>query len=146
MPGLWEWPTPVLCLGPRNALELGYLRKAGMEFVVGLDLFSEHPDILVGDMHDLKFRDNSFGLVWASHSLEHARDIGQTLGEVARVLKPGGWLVAAWPTEFRPNWHDRDLGTPASLVGALPGGQLLMSHFYRSGGSAEYLAVFRVQK
>jgi len=31
MPGLWPWPEPVLCLGPRNELELGYLRKAGMD-------------------------------------------------------------------------------------------------------------------
>ena len=146
MPGLWAWPEPVLCLGPRNEFELAYLRKARMDFVVGLDLFSQHPDIRVGDMHALKFPDNTFGMVWASHSLEHSRAIKQVLGEVSRVLRPGGWLVAAWPTEFQPNWHDRDLGTPENLVGELPGGQLLMSRFYRSGESAEYLAIFRINK
>jgi len=146
MPGLWPWPEPVLCLGPRNELEIGYLRKAGMDFVVGLDLFSQHPDILVGDMHALKFADSSFGLIWASHVLEHSRHIGVVLGEVARVLKPGGWLVAAWPTQFYPNWHDQDLGEPSDVVASLPGGQILMSRHYQSGASAEYLALFRVDK
>ncbi len=42
----------------------------------------------------LPFGDASFGLVMARQVLHHARDLRQLLREVARVLKPGGVLVA----------------------------------------------------
>ncbi len=146
MPGLWPWPEPVLCLGPRNDRELAYLRQAEMQSVIGLDLFSQHPDILVGDMHAMTFPDNQFGTIWASHVLEHSRDLSRVLGEISRVAKPGGWLVAAWPTAFPPNWHDRDLGHPDAVAMHLPGGQVLMSLRYEAGGSAEYFGLFRINK
>src|SRR5919109_4184542 len=41
----------VLCVGCRNALELDRFRARGFEEVVGIDLFSQRPDILVMDMH-----------------------------------------------------------------------------------------------
>lgn len=42
----------------------------------------------------LPFENATFGLVMARQVLHHARDLGQLLREVARVLKPGGVLVA----------------------------------------------------
>ncbi len=163
-PGHWPWPAPVLCLGPRNGLELAYIRKAIEEpsacdqaccggphptrTVEGLDLFSLDKDIRVGDMHKMPYQDNAFGLVWASHVLEHARDIGAVLGEIRRVLRPGGWLFAAYPTEFKTNWHDRyDLGDPRNLM-ALGLGQsrLIYGHAIRRGESAEWSGLLEVHK
>jgi SAM-dependent methyltransferase len=105
--GPWPWPSPILCLGPRNGLELDYLEQASTREVVGLDLFSSDPRIRVGDMHAMPFADNAFGLIWASHVLEHAHHPGQVLDEIERVLRPGGYVFAAWPTGFKTNWHDR---------------------------------------
>lgn len=148
MPGLWPWPEPILCLGPRNAYELGYLRKAcGADCgtVVGLDLFSTHPDILVGDMHDLKFPDDSFGLVWASHVLEHARDLDRVIAEVRRVVRHEGWIFAAYPTDFKPTWHDRhDIGHPRALL--VSNDRLLFAHYTRAGASAEWSGLIQVRK
>jgi len=45
---------------------------------------------LAGDVERLPFADASFDLVVANDSLEHFRDPGAALREVARVLKPGG--------------------------------------------------------
>lgn len=46
-----------------------------------------------GDGVDLEFPDSSFDGVWAFESLMHM-DRGQALAEIARVLRPGGRLVA----------------------------------------------------
>jgi SAM-dependent methyltransferase len=43
----------------------------------------------------LSFADASFDLVYARQVLHHARDLAQACREIARVLKPGGRLIAA---------------------------------------------------
>jgi SAM-dependent methyltransferase len=45
---------------------------------------------LAGDAERLPFAEATFDLVVANDSLEHFRDPGAALGELARVLKPGG--------------------------------------------------------
>jgi SAM-dependent methyltransferase len=142
------WPEPVLCLGPRNGLELQYLRAEGIGRVVGLDLFSLSPDIKVGDMHDMPFPANSFGMIWASHVLEHARDAHQVAAEILRVLKPSGYLFFAYPANFTPNWHDRhSYGEPSGFRDRyFPGHQLLYSDNCRSGDSEEWSGLMRSWK
>ena len=49
------------------------------------------------DMHDLQFRDEEFGLVWARHSLEHSPFPLLALSEFKRVLAPGGRLYVEVP-------------------------------------------------
>ncbi len=41
----------------------------------------------------LPFADESFDLVWAAETLGYAADMSATLGDIARVLKPGGRFV-----------------------------------------------------
>jgi len=101
-------------------------------------------------MHALKFPDNSFGMIWASHALEHAREPTKVLSEIRRILKPGGWLFAAYPTDFTITWHDRhDYGYPVQLLTVYEGlapGRVLYSHFTRAGESAEWSGLIEVQK
>jgi SAM-dependent methyltransferase len=93
----------VLCVGCRNAIELDLFRAAGVGDVVGIDLVSQRPDILVMDMHDMTFEDDTFDAVYASHSLEHAYDTRKVVGELARVGRPDAVAGVEVP-----------LGTPAS--------------------------------
>jgi dolichol-phosphate mannosyltransferase len=51
------------------------------------------------DAQSLPFRSERFGLVLANCALEHVENIGSALGEIARVLKPGGRLVFTVPSE-----------------------------------------------
>jgi SAM-dependent methyltransferase len=49
----------------------------------------------------LPFPDESFDVVVAGELLEHIRDPGGLVDEAARVLRPGGRLVASVPNGFR---------------------------------------------
>jgi SAM-dependent methyltransferase len=49
---------------------------------------------IVGDVQDLPFDDESFDCVVAAWMLYHVSDVPRALGELARVLRPGGRFVA----------------------------------------------------
>jgi SAM-dependent methyltransferase len=51
-------------------------------------------DARVGDVQDLPFDDGEFDAALAAWILYHVPDLDRALGEVARVLRPGGVLVA----------------------------------------------------
>ena len=52
-------------------------------------------DARVGDVQELPFQNGSFDVVVAAWMLYHAPDLHGAVGEIARVLRPGGRLVAA---------------------------------------------------
>lgn len=51
-------------------------------------------DASVGDVQDLPFADGSFDTVVAAWMLYHVPDVNRALAEIARVLRPGGALIA----------------------------------------------------
>lgn len=53
-----------------------------------------HVEVLEGDMQALQFPAASFDLVLLMHALTYAERPGQAVAEAARVLRPGGRLVA----------------------------------------------------
>ncbi|MBR6478020.1 MAG: methyltransferase domain-containing protein [Lachnospiraceae bacterium] len=54
-----------------------------------------HFDHKVIDFHDIPFGDEVFDLVIANHVLFYAKDFKKVLGEIRRVLKPGGRLICS---------------------------------------------------
>jgi ubiquinone/menaquinone biosynthesis C-methylase UbiE len=95
---------------PRRVLEVGggegetaerIVRELGVE-LVGIDqseaMVAEQRargiDARVGDVQDLPFRDDEFDVAVAAWMLYHVPDLDRGLAELARVLKPGGVLVA----------------------------------------------------
>ena len=112
-----------LAPGTRDVLELacgnGYnlallaRRNPGVGFV-GVDLVTSQvkravgvladlprADARVGDFQSLAIADGSQDCVYVVESLCHATDLARALGEVARVLRPGGRLVVVdgWRAE-----------------------------------------------
>ncbi len=80
-------------------LELGvgeypYARSAT---TVSLDIDLTYGPDAQGDAHALPFATASFDTVVASQVFEHLHTPARALGEVARVLRPGGRLVLAVP-------------------------------------------------
>jgi SAM-dependent methyltransferase len=105
--GRLEPDARVLCVGCRNGVELDEFRARGFEDVVGIDLFSQRPDILVMDMHRMTFPDGSFDVVFASHALEHSYDLATVVGEIGRVARDGGVVALEVPVGGRASEADR---------------------------------------
>jgi 2-polyprenyl-3-methyl-5-hydroxy-6-metoxy-1,4-benzoquinol methylase len=73
-----------------------------------------------GSLEEQNYPDNNFDAVTLNHVIEHVPDPVRTLGECARILKPGGKLVLFTPNSaslghrlFRKNW--RGLEPPRHL-------------------------------
>jgi SAM-dependent methyltransferase len=88
---------------------------------VGVDVDAEalegqQRETVVADMRELPFGDDSFASVVSVHSVEHVPDPERILGEVARVLEPGGTaafvtpnrLTFAVPDEVIDPYHYRE--------------------------------------
>jgi len=76
-----------------------YIGGAGSrpEGYVNLDLFPLPGVDVAADAEHLPFRDNMFRCVECDAVLEHVRDPGQVLREIARVLAPGGHAHVVTP-------------------------------------------------
>jgi SAM-dependent methyltransferase len=97
----------VLCVGCRNGLELDRFRARGFKDVTGIDVFSQRDDIRVMDMHEMTFPDNSFDVVYASHSLEHAYDLRRVAEEIVRVAREGAVVGVEVPVRVQASTADR---------------------------------------
>jgi SAM-dependent methyltransferase len=134
---------------PRRVLEVGggegelaerIRNELGAE-VIGIDQsermveIQRHKgiDARVGDAHELPFEDGEFDVAVAAWMLYHVRDLDRTLSELARVLRPGGLLVAVTNAtdHLQELW---DLAGRASSIGRFTfrsenGEELLRRHF-----------------
>lgn len=68
------------------------------EVCLNLDAF--HNVDVVGDAENLPFLEGTFDTVICNSVLEHVRDPEQAAREMARVLKPGGWVYSEVPFLF----------------------------------------------
>ena len=84
----------VLCLGARLGTEVRALHSLGY-FAVGIDLNpgEKNAYVLPGDFHAVVFPDDSVDAVY-TNTLDHVFDLDKMLGEVRRVLRPGGIFFA----------------------------------------------------
>lgn len=96
----------VLCVGCRNGMELDAFRARGLADVRGIDIFSQRDDILVMDMHAMTFPDDSFDVVYTSHSLEHSFDVDAVGRELVRVARDGATLAVEVPVAHKGSEAD----------------------------------------
>ncbi len=119
---------PHINLKGKNVLDVGcglggkdlfYLLK-GARRVTGLDIsqtnaqiaqscFTERepdssrcPGLVVADAAAMPFADNSFDLAISTYTFEHLADPAKVLGEIQRVIKPGGEVFISFPPYFSP--------------------------------------------
>jgi SAM-dependent methyltransferase len=106
----------VLAFAPGCVLEVGYgqgqfsaaLVEAGID-VIATDQSEQMVELTAArgvearraDVEDLPFQDRAFDCVVANFMLYHVPDLPRALYEIARVLRPGGVLVAATNSEHK---------------------------------------------
>lgn len=108
----------ILCVGSRNMGEINYFKSIGACDVTGIDLFSENEEILIMDMHDMRFPDNSFDVILSSHSLEHSFNPQRVVSEFLRVVRNCGFIVIEVPVNCHtanPNIDRWDFETLENL-------------------------------
>lgn len=69
-------------------------------------LSDEKIDFVLGDMHKMPFKNNSFDKAVSSEVLEHLSNDTLALKEIFRILKPGGTLVVSVPSINYPLFWD----------------------------------------
>ena len=91
---------------------------------------AQHPAgtwaLSAADVTRLPFIDNGFDVVICAEVLEHVRDHGQALTELARVLKPSGELIISVPR----HWPERLCWALSSTYRNTPDGHI---RIYRTG-------------
>lgn len=99
---------PVLDLGCGRGLWMERLTGRGLR-PVGVEhereraaVAARHGPVVSGDGASLPFADATMALVWCTHVLHHLPDPARVLGEVRRVLRPGGALLLAESVEDNP--------------------------------------------
>ena len=56
----------------------------------------------VADVRDLPFRDSSFDAIYSMGTIEHFDETERAIGEISRVLKPGGRAIVGVPNRYDP--------------------------------------------
>lgn len=65
--------------------------------------FAEWPDVTyqTASVCELPFADQTFDAIFYHHVIEHVDAPERSLGELTRVLRPGGWLFTGTPNRHR---------------------------------------------
>lgn len=98
----------VLDVGCGSGADSAALGSAGAE-VIGIDLTAaqlrDRPPatiVVAGDGRALPFPSGSFDAVVCSNVLEHTPNPEDLLCEMARVVRPGGWMWVSWTNWYSP--------------------------------------------
>jgi 2-polyprenyl-3-methyl-5-hydroxy-6-metoxy-1,4-benzoquinol methylase len=103
-------------------------------------------EFLVGDFNSLDIS-RSFDLVWASHVLEHQRNVGSFLERLVSHCKSDGWVVITVPDPHRDLLGGHlTLWTPGLLLYNLVMVGLDMSEAKHIRGTQEFTVAFRPKR
>lgn len=105
----------VLSVGCRFETELLYLLGYGFRNVRGLDLISYSPWVDIGNMHDMPYSDDAWGVVVLGWALSYSDTPERAAREVVRVTRRGGIVAVA--VSYYPRFRLEDAARTGRLVG-----------------------------
>lgn len=85
----------ILIIGPRYESEIYGLYGLGFKRsnILAIDSISYSKKIIVGDMHNTTFPDNSFDLVIAGWVLAYSKNHQKAMNEIFRIIKNNGLVI-----------------------------------------------------
>ena len=100
-------PKKLLHIAPEPVLEPKFRSTPGVDYLSG-DLM--RPNVMAKvDICNMTFEDDSFDVAFCSHVLEHVPDDRAAMAEFARVLRPTGFALFAFPMAKGPTTEDPTL-------------------------------------
>lgn len=87
----------VLNAGCGNRDISGIVMAGDRGAVVNYDMRSTIPGAILGSLNEMPFADEEFDTIVCNGVLEHVSDVDSVMRELARTLKPGGYLIASVP-------------------------------------------------
>lgn len=91
----FKTPLHVLHIAPEVCFMHRFEKQHGEHYIT-MDIESPLAKVKA-DIHQMPFGDNTFDVVLCNHVLEHVADDIKAMGEIKRVLKPGGWAILQVP-------------------------------------------------
>lgn len=84
----------VLLLGCGDAGEINFLQQLGYK-TAAFDIVRSSGTDFLADAHRLPLHNETFDMVLSMQVLEHLHSPWVAVGEIARVLRPGGWFIGS---------------------------------------------------
>jgi SAM-dependent methyltransferase len=104
-------PKRMLHIAPEACLEPKFRRIPGLNYLTA-DLLDPGAMVMM-DITDIQYPDNSFDVIYCSHVLEHVPDDRKAMRELHRVLAPDGWAVLQVPITAGRTFEDPSVVDPA---------------------------------
>ncbi len=96
----------VLHVAPEQCFYGRFRKMKNLDYLTA-DLDSPIADVKM-DIHNIQYPDNTFDVILCNHVLEHVTNDIQCMGELCRVLKPGGWAIMQVPLDPTKEKTDED--------------------------------------
>ncbi|ODV48844.1 methyltransferase family protein [Methanohalophilus euhalobius] len=120
--------------------EIGPGDEKKMKDSIGIDIRKTKETNIIGDAHDMPFKNDCFDYVCSSHVIEHFShcEVDNVLSEWTRILKPEGTLEILCPDlrarsllfALKPSWGN---------IQNIYGGQDYSANYHKSGFSYKLL-------
>jgi SAM-dependent methyltransferase len=102
-------PDRMLDVGSADGPSVEWMRTSGRRVTLDVDPRGlKAGEGVCGSALALPFGDATFDVVGAFDVVEHCEPEDQALSELARVLRPGGWLLLSVPA-YQWAWSDHDV-------------------------------------
>lgn len=101
----------LLHLAPEAEFERKLKSIPGIQYL-SADLLNPHAMVEM-DITHIQSPEAAFDIILCSHVLEHIPEDRKAMGELFRVLKPGGWALIQVPTSNKGTFEDPSVTDPA---------------------------------
>ncbi|TSA24510.1 MAG: SAM-dependent methyltransferase, partial [Bacteroidetes bacterium] len=107
----------ILHIAPEGCIRALLMSLPNIEYRSGVKYYEGYyydRKVNLMDLTSLPFEINSFDVVLCNHVLEHVEDDLKAMGEIYRVLKPGGWAILQVPIaeKLEETFYDPSVKTP----------------------------------